>query len=162
MKPESTHPTTFFLTKPKEGLAGGTTMAKTSPPPDDGSGIADTGATEEAGARAMEELYTGGAVEHGTKATKELDTGASEEVGAGALEELVPDVRLLQKVQDSKSRQRREIKCNRNMKTTHRRMMRGTSSSSSPSAKETRVPAEKRIKSTRFKRETGKQRNKEY
>ena len=59
-------------------------MAKTSPPPDDGSGIADTGATEEAGAGAMEELYT----------------GALEEVGAGASEKLVPDVRLLQKVQD--------------------------------------------------------------
>ena len=83
--------------KPKEGLAGGTTTAKMSPPPDDGSGIADTGATEEAGAGAVEELCTRGAVELGTKATKELDTGASEEVGAGASEELIPDVRLLQK-----------------------------------------------------------------
>ena len=97
MKPESTHPTTFFFTKPKEGLVGGTTTAKTSPPPGDGSGIADSGATEEAGAGAMEELRTGGAVELGTEATKELDTGASEEVGAGASEELTPDVRLLQK-----------------------------------------------------------------
>ena len=100
MKPESTHPTTFFFAKPKEGLAGGTTMAKTSPPPDDGSGIADTRATEEAGAGAVEELCTRGAVELGTEATKELDTGASEEVSAGASEELIPDVRLLQKVQD--------------------------------------------------------------
>ena len=60
MKPESTHPTTFFLAKPKEGLAGGTTTVKTSLPPDDGSGIADNGATEEAGAGAVEELCTGG------------------------------------------------------------------------------------------------------
>ena len=100
MKLESTHPATFFFAKPKEGLAGGTTTAKTSPPPDDGSGIADTGATEETGARAVEELCTGGAVELGTEATKELDTRAPEEVGAGASEELIPDVRLLQKVQD--------------------------------------------------------------
>ena len=100
MKPESTHPATFFFAKPKEGLAGGTTTAKMSSPPDDGSGIADTGATEEAGAGAVEELCTGGAVELGTEATKELDTGASEEVSTGASEELVPDVRLLQKVQD--------------------------------------------------------------
>ena len=100
MKPESTHPATFFFAKPKEGLIGGTTTAKTSPPLDDGSGIADTGATEEAGAGAVEELCTGGAVELNTEATKELDTGASEEVSARALEELVPDVRLLQKVQD--------------------------------------------------------------
>ena len=100
MKPESTHPTTFFFAKPKEGLTGGTMTTKTSPPPDDGSGIADTGATEEARAGAVEELCTRGAVELGTEATKELDTEASEEVGAGASEELVPDVRLLQKVQD--------------------------------------------------------------
>ena len=100
MKPESTHPTTFFFAKPKEGLVGGTTTAKTSPPPSDRSGIADNEATEEAGAGAVEELCTGGAVELGTKATKELDTGASEEVGARASEELVPDIRLLQKVQD--------------------------------------------------------------
>ena len=100
MKPESTHPATFFFAKPKEDLAGGTTTAKMSPPPDDGSGIADTGATEEAGARAMEEPCTGGAVELSIEATKELDTGASEEVGAGASEELIPDVRLLQKVKD--------------------------------------------------------------
>ena len=100
MKPESTHPATFFFAKPKEGLAGGTMTAKTSPPPDDESGIADTRAMEEAGARAVEELRTGGAVELGTEATKELDTGASEEVGTGASEELTPDLRLLQKVQD--------------------------------------------------------------
>ena len=43
MKPESTHSATFFLTKPKEDLAGGTTVAKTSPPLGDRSGIADTG-----------------------------------------------------------------------------------------------------------------------
>ena len=97
MKPESTHPTTFFFVKPKEGLAGGTTTAKTSPPPGDGSGIAGNGATEEARAGAAEELCTGGAVELGTEATKELNTGASKEVGAGASEELIPDVRLLQK-----------------------------------------------------------------
>ena len=97
MKQESTHPTTFFFAKPREGLAGGTTTAKTSPPPGDGSGIAGNGATEEAGAGATEELRTGGAIELGTEATKELGTGASEEVGVGASEELIPDVRLLQK-----------------------------------------------------------------
>ena len=100
MKPESTHPTTFFFVKPREGLAGGTTTVKTFPPPGDGSGIADNGAAEEAGAGAMEELHAGGAVELGTEATKELDIGASEEVGAGASEELTTDLRLLQKVQD--------------------------------------------------------------
>ena len=134
-------------------------MAKTSPPLGDRSGITDTGAPEEAEARAVEELGIGGAEELGTK---ELNTGASEEVDAGASEELVPDIRLLQKDQDQKSRQRGEIQWKGNMKTTHRRMMRGTSSSSSPSTKETRAHAEKRIKSTRFKRKTGKQRNKEY
>ena len=55
---------------------------------------------EEAGAGAMEELRTGGAVELGAEATKELDTGASGEVGAGVSEELAPDLRLLQKVQN--------------------------------------------------------------
>ena len=65
-------------------------MAKTSPPPGDGSGIADNGAAEEAGAGTVKELCTGGAVELGTEATKELDTGTSEEVGAGASEELTP------------------------------------------------------------------------
>ena len=72
-------------------------MAKMSPPPDDGSGIADNGATEEAGAGVVEELCTRGAVELGAKATKELNTVATEEVSAGASEELIPDVRLLQK-----------------------------------------------------------------
>ena len=98
MKQESTHPTTFFFTKPREGLAGGTTTAKTSPPPGDGSGTADNGAAEEAGTGAVEELRTGEAVEVGTETTKELDTGASEEVGAGASEELTPNLRLFQKV----------------------------------------------------------------
>ena len=46
----------------------------------------------------MEELRTGGAVQLGIEATKELDTGASEEVGAGASEELTPNLRLFQKV----------------------------------------------------------------
>ena len=96
-KPESTHPATFFFAKQKEDLAGGTTAAKTSPPLGDRSGIADTGAPEEAGARTVEELGIGGAEELGTK---ELNTRASEEAGTGALEELVPDVRLLQKDQD--------------------------------------------------------------
>ena len=100
MKLESTHPATFFLAKPKEDLAGGTTAAKTSPPLGNRSSIADTRALEEAGARAVEELGNRGAEELGTKATKELNTGASEEAGAGALEELVPDVWLLQKDQD--------------------------------------------------------------
>ena len=100
MKLESTHPTTFFFAKPKEGLVGGTTTAKTSPPPGDGSGKADNGAAEEAGAGAVEEIRTGGAVELGTEATKELNTGASEEVSAGASEGLTPDLRLLQKIQD--------------------------------------------------------------
>ena len=97
MKQESTHPTTFFFAKPREGLAGGTTTAKTSLPPSDGSGTADNGATEEAGAEAVEELRTGGAVQLGAEETKELDPGASEEVGARASEELTPDLRLLQK-----------------------------------------------------------------
>ena len=70
----------------------GTTVAKTSPPLGDRSGIADTGAPEEAGAGAVEEL--------GTKATKELNTEASEEVDTGASEEPIPDIRLLQKDQD--------------------------------------------------------------
>ena len=100
MKPESTHPATFFLAKTKEDLAGGTTMAKTSLPLGDRSGIADTGAPEEARAGAAEELSTGGMEELGTKATKELNTRAFEEADAGASEELLPDVRLLQKDQD--------------------------------------------------------------
>ena len=100
MKPKSTHPATFFLAKPKEDLAGGTTMAKMSPPLGDRRGIADTGAPEEAGAGAAEELGTGAMEELGTKATKELNTGASEEAGAGASEEPIPDVQLLQKDQD--------------------------------------------------------------
>ena len=100
MKPESTHPATFFLAKPKEDLVGGTTVAKTSLPLGDRSGIADTGAPEEARAGAAEELGTGAAEELGTKATKELNTGAPEEAGVGALEEPIPDVRLLQKDQD--------------------------------------------------------------
>ena len=62
--------------KPKEDLAGGTTAAKTSPPPCDKSGVA------------------------GTVALKELENRATEELGAGALEELVPDDRLLQRNQD--------------------------------------------------------------
>ena len=97
MKPKSTHPATFFLAKPKEDLVGGTTAAKMSPPLGDRSGIADTGAPEEAGVGAVEELGTGGTEELGTK---ELNTKASEEAGMGASEELVPDVRLLQKDQD--------------------------------------------------------------
>ena len=99
-KPESTHPATFFFTKQKEDLVGGTTAAKTSPPLGGRSGIADIGAPEEAGARATEELGTRSAEELGTKATKELNTGASEEAGAGASEEPIPDVQLLQKDQD--------------------------------------------------------------
>ena len=97
MKQESTHPTTFFFAKPREGLAGGTTTAKTSLPPSDGSGTADNGATEEAGAGAAEELRTGGAVQLGAEETKELDPGASKEDGTRASEELTPDLRLLQK-----------------------------------------------------------------
>ena len=76
MKPESTHPATFFFAKQKEDLAGGTTAAKTSLPLGGRSGIA------------------------GSRATEELGTGAIEEPGAGASEELVPDDRLLQKDQD--------------------------------------------------------------
>ena len=93
-------PDYYFLREAKRKPRGGTTTAKTSPPPSDRSGTADNGAAEEAGARAVEELRTGGAVQLGTEATKELDTGALEEVGAGASEELTPDLRLLQKVQD--------------------------------------------------------------
>ena len=96
-KPEVTRPTIFFFVKHKEGLAGGTTAAKTFPPLGDRSGVADTRASEEAGAEAVEELGIGSAEELGTK---ELNTGASEEAGAETLEELVPDARLLQKGQD--------------------------------------------------------------
>jgi len=99
MKPESTHPATFFA-KQKEGLAGGTTAAKTSPPLGGRSGIANTRAPEEASPGVSEELGTGATEELGTKATKELNTGASEEAGVGASEEPIPDVRLLQKDQD--------------------------------------------------------------
>ena len=97
MKLESTHPATFFLAKPKEDLVGGTTAAKMSPPLGDRSGIADTGAPEEARAGAVEELGTKAAEELGTKATKELNTRALEEAGAGASEEPIPDIWLLQK-----------------------------------------------------------------
>ena len=45
-KPESTHPAIFFV-KQKEDLAGGTTVAKTSPPPYDWGGVVDTGTPEE-------------------------------------------------------------------------------------------------------------------
>ena len=97
MKPEVTHSTIFFFVKHKEGLAGGTTAAKTFPPLGDRSGVADTRASEEAGAEAAEELGIGSAEELGTK---ELNTRASEEAGAETSEELVPDARLLQKDQD--------------------------------------------------------------
>jgi len=100
MKPKSTHPATFFLAKPKEDLAGGTTAAKTSLPLGGRSGIVNTGAPEEADTGASEELSTRAVEELGTKATKELNTGASEEAGVGASEEPIPDVRLLQKDQD--------------------------------------------------------------
>ena len=83
-KLESTHPAIFFFAKQKEDLAGGTTAAKTSPPLGGRSGIAGTGAPEEAG----------------TRATEELNTGATEETGTGASEEPISDVRLLQKDQD--------------------------------------------------------------
>ena len=76
MKPEVTHPAIFFFVKHKEHLTGGTIAAKTSPPPCDRSGAAGTGAPEEPGIRAPEEL------------------------DAGALEELEPNDRLLQKSQD--------------------------------------------------------------
>ena len=46
-KLESTHLATFFFTKPKEDLVGGTTAAKTSPPPCDRSGAVGAGALEE-------------------------------------------------------------------------------------------------------------------
>ena len=82
MKLESTHPATFFLAKPKEDLAGGTTVAKTSPPLGDRSGIADTGAPEEAGTGAPGELGTGALEELGTRATEELNAGATEETDA--------------------------------------------------------------------------------
>ena len=70
---------------------------KTSPPPGDGSGIADNGAAEGAGAGAVEERRTGGAVQLGIEATKELDTRVLEEVDTGASEKLTPGLRLLQK-----------------------------------------------------------------
>ena len=76
MKLEVTHPAIFFFVKHKEDLVGGTTAAKTSPPPYDRSGAAGTGAPEEPA------------------------TGAPEELGARAPEELEPNDRLLQKSQD--------------------------------------------------------------
>ena len=66
IKLEFTHSAIFFFIKPKEDLVGGTTAAKTSPPPYDRSGVASTGALEELGTGATEEL--------GTIATKELGT----------------------------------------------------------------------------------------
>ena len=78
-KTESTHPATFFFAKQKEDLAGGTTVAKMSPPLGGRSGIAGTRAPEEAGTGASEELSTG--------ATKELDTRATEEFNGGTREE---------------------------------------------------------------------------
>ena len=104
-KPEVTRPTIFFFVKHKEGLAGGTTAAKTFPPLGDRSGVADTRASDEAGAEAAEELGIGSAEELGIGSveelgTKELNTGASEEAGVETSEELVPDARLLQKDQD--------------------------------------------------------------
>jgi len=56
MKQESTHLAIFFFIKQKEDLTGGTTVAKTSPPPGDRSDTAGTGALEELGAGAPEEL----------------------------------------------------------------------------------------------------------
>ena len=67
--------------RPRRGNNGG----KNVPPLGDRSGIADTGAPEEAGAGAAEELSIGGAEELGTK---ELNTRASEEAGAEVAEEL--------------------------------------------------------------------------
>jgi len=99
-KLESTHLATFFSAKPKEDLAGGTTVAKMSPPLGGSSGIAGTRAPEEAGTGAPEELGTGAPEEPSTRATEELNTGATEEIDAGASEEPIPDVRLLQKDQD--------------------------------------------------------------
>ena len=84
MKPEVTHPAIFFFVKHKEDLAGGTTAAKTSPPPCDRSGTAGTGAPEEPGTRTPEEL------------------------GAGALEEFKPNDRLLQKAK-TKSEQEKAL-----------------------------------------------------
>ena len=74
IKPEFTHSAIFFFIKPKEDLAGGTTVAKTSPPPCDRSGTACTGAPEE-----LKPPYD-----------------RSGTAGAGAPEELKPDDRLLQ------------------------------------------------------------------
>ena len=47
IKPEFTHSAIFFFIKPKEDLAGGTTAAKTSPPPCDMGSVAGTRAPEE-------------------------------------------------------------------------------------------------------------------
>ena len=84
MKPEVIHPAIFFFVKHKEDLVGGTTAAKTSPPPYDRSGTAGTGALEEPG----------------TKTLEEPGTRTPEKLGAGAPEELEPNDRLLQKSQD--------------------------------------------------------------
>ena len=93
-------PSHLLLRKTKRRPRRGTTAAKTSPPLGGRSGIADTGAPEEADTGTPEELGTGAMEELGTRATEELNTGATEETGAGALEEPIPDVRLLQKDQE--------------------------------------------------------------
>ena len=92
-KSESTHLAIFFFVKQKEDLAGGTTIAKMSPPLGGRSGIAGTGASEELD----------------TRATKEPGSGAMEEPKAGASEELVSDGQLLQRGQDQSQNKEEEF-----------------------------------------------------
>ena len=63
-------------------------------------------------------------------------------VGTRALEELKLDDRLLQE-NKSKVKTKRDVQHNKNKKTTHRRMTRAASSSTSLSNKATTAPSEK-------------------
>ena len=95
-KPEFTHSAIFFFIKPKEDLAGGTTAAKTSPPPCNRSDAA------------------------GTRTPEELETPYDRSGAAGtrALEELESNDRLLQ---ENKTKVRIEagVQQQQNNKTTH-------------------------------------------
>ena len=70
-------PDYFFLCEAKRKPRRGTTTAKTSPPPGDGSGTADNGAAEEVGAGAVEEAGAGAMEEARAGAVEELRTGGA-------------------------------------------------------------------------------------
>ena len=80
----------------------------------------------------------------GTGALEELGNRATEELGAGPPEELVPNNRLLQRNQDQ-SQNKGGVQQQENKKRTHRHVTRGTSSSfsSSLSTKVAKAPAKK-------------------